>query len=198
MIIEKELSPNGNRTWKVSTAPAIEPITVEELKLFARIDGNDEDSLLGSFIASARMLLESYLNRALIEQTITLRMDYWPGERIELPRSPLISITAVETLDESDVVTTYASTNYYVDIVSEPGAVVLKNGVTAPYNTVRFYGGYQIRYKAGYGSTASSVPTAIKDCLKQWATAMYENRLVGNDPPLEIVPILDLYRVHNI
>jgi uncharacterized phiE125 gp8 family phage protein len=196
MILEKD--PYYNPQWIVSSAPVSEPVTVEELKLFARIDGDDENTLLESFITSARRLTEDYLNRALIEQTITLKMDLWPCEVIELPRPPLISITAVETLDESNVATVYASSNYYFDIISEPGLLILKNGVTPPQNTVRYYGGYQIRYKAGYGDAATDVPTAIRDCIKQWATAMYENRAVGSEPPVEIQPILSLFKVHYI
>lgn len=196
MILEK--SPYYNPQWIVSSAPVSEPVTVEELKLFARIDGSDEDTLLESFIASVRRLTEDYLNRALIEQTITLKMDLWPCEVIELPRPPLISITAVETLDESGAVTVYSSSNYYTDIHSEPGLLILKNGVTPPQNTERYYGGYQIRYKAGYGDSATDVPSAIITCIKQWATAMYENRAVGSEPPVETQTMLELFRIHNI
>jgi uncharacterized phiE125 gp8 family phage protein len=196
VLIEKEISEN--KVWKVTTEPAIEPVTLDELKLFARIDGSDEDTLLEGFIKSARLLTENYLNKALIEQTITLKMDFWPDESIELPRPPLISITAVETLSESDVATVYSSSNYYTVTTSEPGLLVLKNSVVLPYNSVRYYGGYQIRYKAGYGATAASVPQAIRDSIKQWATAMYENRAVGSEPPIEIKTMLNNYRLFQI
>lgn len=193
MIINQ--SPDENMVWKVTTQPVIEPVTVEELKMFARIDGNDEDSLLSSFLQSARSLTEGYLNRALIEQTITLKMDSWPGEAIELPRPPLISITAVETLDEDDTATEYDSDYYYIVTTQEPGLLILKFGVTPPQNTERYYGGYQIRYKAGYGTTSASVPSAIKDSIKQWATAMYENRAIIEEPPMEVKIVLSKYRI---
>lgn len=193
MIINQ--SPDENVVWKVTTPPVMEPVTVEELKMFARIDGNDENSLLSSFLQSARSLTEGYLNRALIEQTITLKMDSWPGEAIELPRPPLISITAVETLDEDDTATEYSSDYYYIITTQEPGLLILKFGVTPPQNTERYYGGYQIRYKAGYGTTASSVPSAIKDSIKQWATAMYENRAIIEEPPMEVKIVLSKYRI---
>lgn len=184
--------------WSITTPPAIEPITVDDLKTFARIDGNDEDSLLQSFISTARKMTEDYLGRALIEQIITLKMDEWPGEVIELPRPPLMSIVAVETLDEEDTATVYDSSNYFTNVTAEPGLLILKNGVTPPQNTNRYYGGYQIRYKAGYGATAANVPRPIIDSIKQWATALYENRAVGNEPPGEIKSLLNLYRVWNI
>lgn len=195
MIESKPLSKSANRSWRVTTSPTIEPISLAELKLFARIDGTDEDSLLNSFIESARRACENYLGRTLIEQTITLKMDYWPDTQIELPRPPLISITAVETLDESDVATVYSSSNYYTIIQDDCSLLCIKQGVSVPENTARDYGGFQIRYKAGYGSTANSVPSAIREALKFWATSMYENRTVSDTPPADAEMMLYSYRV---
>lgn len=197
MIVESVL--DENMEWVVSTPPAIEPVSLEDFKTFARIDGTDEDSQLLSFLITARSLVEKYLNRALIEQTITLKMDSWPEkESFELPRPPLISITAVETLSEADVATVYAASNYYIITTKEPGLFILKHGATPPQNTERYYGGYQIRYKAGYGATSASVPNIIKDCIKQWATVMYENRAIVEEPPAEIKLSLTNYRIYYI
>ena len=195
MIEEKALSKDGNSIWKITTDPSIEPITVDELKLFARIDGNDEDTLLESFITAARLNCEGYLGRALIEQTITLMMDFWPGEVIKLPRPPLISITAVETLDEDNNATEYSSDNYYTVTEAIPGELIIKRGVTQPYNNARDYRGYQIRYKAGYGNSRSDIPSGIKEGLKLWATDVYENRVVRPEPPPEARQVLQLFRV---
>jgi hypothetical protein len=136
-LFSEALPIDGNMVYSVSTEPTVEPITTTELKTFARIDGSE--------------------NRALLEQSITLKMDYWPGEAIELPRPPLISITSVSTLSEADVATTYSSSNYYIITEAIPGKLLLKIGVTAPTNTARDYGGFQIIYKAGYGTSATDV-----------------------------------------
>jgi uncharacterized phiE125 gp8 family phage protein len=74
------ISEDGNAEWSVTTEPSTEPITTEEFKLFARIDGDDEDTLIQGFIEASRMAAEIYLGRALLSQTITLKMDWWPGE----------------------------------------------------------------------------------------------------------------------
>lgn len=196
MIISEQASVNA--VWKVTTGPSVEPVTVEELKTFARIDGTDEDTQLGYFIKAARSHTENYLNRSLIEQIITLRMDCWPGEKLELPRPPLISITAVETLDELGVATVYDSDYYFVDTISEPGLLIIRNGAVWPQNTDRYYGGFQVRYKAGYGAAGTEVPDAIKEAIKQWSTIMYENRAVGNEVPVEIKAIIDTYKIHYV
>jgi uncharacterized phiE125 gp8 family phage protein len=190
--------PSCNLGWTVTTQPVSEPITLQELKDFAHIDGTDEDILLNSFIESARRAAENYLRRALLEQTITLKMDYWPSEIIELPRPPLISITAIETLDESNTATVYSSDNYYIITGSDPGFVVIKQGITFPINTERSFGGIQVRYKAGYGTNRTDIPNSIRDGIKLWATEIYENRFVRDDPPPEAMNLLSPYRMLRI
>lgn len=192
-ILSVENDPH--MTFKVTTAPTVEPITVPILKLYARIDSNYEDTILSNIIIAIREMTEKYLNRALIEQSITMKMDYWYNISMEMPRAPLISITSVSTLDESDVETLYSSSNYYTDTISEPGKLIIKNSVTPPYNTTRFQGGYKIVYKAGYGSTASYVPTQIKEGMKMWAAAVYDNRVPSDEPPPMAKILLDPYRI---
>lgn len=195
-LIPKDLPRDGNRAWKVTTAPAIEPVTLAELKLFARIDGTDEDSLLEGFIGAARQAAEPYLGRALIEQSITMKMDWWPGTVVELPRPPLISITKVATLDEDDTETTYSSDNYYVVTEGIPGKLILKKSMTAPQNTDRNYGGYLVEFKAGYGTVANDVPRPIREGIMLWAAAAQSTRVLDpKNPPPEAKSKLDLFRV---
>lgn len=193
-IISHDLAYQGNRTWKVTTAPSTELWTTDDFKTFARIDGDDEDDLIDGFIKTARELTEKYLGRALIEQSITLVMDWWPGVEVKLPRPPLISITSVATLDEDDTATTYSSSNYYTDTISEPGRLLLKQSVTHPYNTDRSYGGYRIIFKAGYGDEVTDVPQGIIDGVAMWAADIYENRIISPDPPPIVVALLNAYK----
>lgn len=194
-LIPKDHEVHGNRSWKVTTQPAIEPVTLEDAKTFARIDGDDEDEMLTGFIKGTRQRTESYLGRALISQTITMVMDWWPGVVIKLPRPPLISITSVSTVDEDDAATVYASSNYYIMIQSTPGQLVLKQGVTHPYNTARDYGGYKIIYLAGYGIGSASVPQTIANAIMMWVTICYEDRIVSEEPPEGVKALLNIYKV---
>jgi len=195
-IIPKSSDAHGNRSWKVTTNPSIDPVTVDELKLFCRIDGTEEDELLANFITAATLMTERHLGRALIQQSITLLMDFWPGEIIDLPRPPLISITSVATLDEDDTATAYSSSNYYTITQSIPGKLVLKQSVTWPSNTSRSYCGFKIIYKAGYGIGSTQVPQPIREGIKVWASEMYEGRTIDEDkPPPRVLPLLSSYRV---
>lgn len=189
---------NGNMRFYVYTAPTVEPITAAEVKTFARIDGSDEDTLIGYFITAARIACENFLRRAILEQTIRCKFDVWPDYPIELPRPPVISITQVGTVDESDTVTVYGASNYYLITDDQAPRLVVKQSSDVPENSDRDYAGFIIDYKAGYGSTAASVPESIKTGLKLWTTDIYENRVVRETPPPEAWAVLNPYRVIKI
>ena len=75
---------------KLSAAPALEPLSLKEVKLHLRVDSDEEDTLIQSLIAAARMDCEKFQNRAYITQTWELWMDSWPDKDfIELPLPPL-------------------------------------------------------------------------------------------------------------
>jgi uncharacterized phiE125 gp8 family phage protein len=199
MIISKSLPTDGNISFVLYSAPSVEPISVSELKTFARIDGDDENTLLSQFIVAARIAAEDYLKRSLITQTIRATIDFWPESgKIELPRPPLQSITQIATRDEDDALTVYDSDYYYAITESIPGCVVIKKGATNPANYDRDYAGIIIDYVCGYGDRAQDVPEPIRQALYLWTTSIYENRVVSTEPPPEARPLLDIFRVERI
>lgn len=56
-------------TSTIVTEPSIEPVTLSDVKAYAKIDGSDDDGLLNDLIMTARQSVEKYLKRALITQT---------------------------------------------------------------------------------------------------------------------------------
>ena len=192
-LIEKDVDPGIN--WWVSVPPSVYPITVSEVKEHARIDGSSEDSYIQALIYAVTSAAEVFLGMALIEQTLVMSLDVWPEEPLCLPRPPLMNIVKVEMLDEDDVATEYATTNYYaVSPGSGQGELCVKYASTPPLNLVRFHGGYLVTWKAGYGATAISVPAPIRQGLISWVSRAYEDRVVDAAPPPEAALILNLYR----
>src|SRR3954471_23227089 len=100
---------------KQTVAPAIEPVTLQEAKDFARVDGLEDDGLIASLIVTARQLAELATRRALITQTWVLKADAFPRARgnggwrfarrnapddsIRLPLPPLQSVTSIRYVD---------------------------------------------------------------------------------------------------
>ena len=70
------------------TGPAIEPISVEETKIFLRVEHDDDDQLIAALIAGARSHIEAQTQTALITQNWRMVLDAWPQHgRITVTRS---------------------------------------------------------------------------------------------------------------
>ena len=198
MIRKENLVTDGNIETSIKTGAAVEPITTAELKTFARIDGTAEDTLIDGFIKAARIQTEKYLNRKLINQTITASLDFWPEKRIRLPFPPLQSVTEIRTLDEEGVETVYSSDNYIVRTKVYMGEIIIKDGGSFPLSTDRDIGAIEIDYVAGYGAAATAIPQTILDGIKLWAASLYEKRVITEKPPPEAEAMLFPFRVNNV
>ena len=141
-----------------------------------------EDDLLTALITAARQQVEAITQRALITQTWDLFLDEFPDydERkpyIALPFGNLQSVTSVAYTDSDGTVTTMDVTDdYLVNANSEPGRICLPYGASWPSFTAHPVNPIAIRYTAGYGATAASVPAAIRTALKMIAESLYNDR----------------------
>lgn len=181
------------------TPPAAEPLTLAEAKAHLRLETTADDALVASLITAARQWVERVTGRALIHQTWQLWLDAPPGSEdssssvavVELPRAPLVSVSAISSYDETDAATTWDSAQYVVDAAREPGRVAPRNGFFWPV-PARALRGLRIEYVAGFGATASSVPEPLRLALRQLVTHWYENRgdAAGSDAPPSIPTIV--------
>ena len=217
-------------TNRRTTNPSVEPVTIQQLDTTLRGDGilaAEEDLFLTELIKSAREYVEEYTGRALINQTYTLVMDTWPiaeghnlgwwdGVRqgsivmdqqgyVELPIAPLQSVTSVTTFDDDNSSTVFASSNYFLDTVSQPGQLILNTGTVWPVFT-RTRRGIQIIYVAGYGSNPTDVPGALRTAVLGLATHWYENREMVKTQsdqnqamaPLHVQSLLNRWKVQRL
>ena len=163
------------------TAPAEEPVDFDRVKDHLRLPtvGGDiyDEPYVANAIVAARRSVENFLGRALVTQTWALYLDALPNDGvIELPLPPLRSVTAFEYKagDYTGTLTTWAATNYIVDIANEPGRLALAYGITWPtlYSEIQ---AVKITFTCGYGG-ASSVPEAIVQALMMKTADLYEHR----------------------
>jgi len=197
-IIPKPLPNHGNLVWQVSVDPEVEPITVDQVKDWGKIETTAEDDVITTLIVAIREVAEAWLGRALIEQRIVSTLDYWPDGPLQLPRPPLIAVVSIVTLDQDDTETTYDSDNYFVRTDVEPGQIHIKNGASPPINTNRYYGGFKITHRSGYGDEVTDVPQALKQGLIEWVLDALENRQIDREPPNMALPILGRYKLRKI
>lgn len=162
------------------TAATVEPLTVEEAAKHLRVDGQDELDYVSALIAVARSQVEERLGRALLNQTWELSLDGFPAcDRIVLPRAPLSSVTSVTYVAGDGTSTTWNSADYVVKTFAGPtaprGTLTLAYGASWPVPRSQ-RDCVAVRFVAGYGADAASVPKPIRQAMLLILADLYEQR----------------------
>jgi uncharacterized phiE125 gp8 family phage protein len=187
----------------VYTAPSVDPISLAEAKEHLRETGSEQDGLIAGYILAAREFVENATHRRLITQTLDYTIDYcWPTDgcyrqRIELPVSPVASVTSITYVDGNGATQTLA-TNQYRAVVDGPLPYIEPSyGVTWP--TVREQGAaITVRFVAG--TSLSGVPNPLMQAMRMMIGHWYSVREavnVGNivtEIPLGVEALLSAYR----
>lgn len=177
----------------VTTEPEQEPVTLQEVKEYLRVEDNTDERNLRPLIETARRFAEMHLGRTLFTTTFTQFYDsideledpLWEGMRegpyinyyknyLVLGQTPVASVTHVKTYNDSDEATTMASSKYYIDSAREPARVVLRTGETFP-SSLRVANAIEVQYVAGY-SSIYSIPEPIRMGILQHIAHLYEHR----------------------
>ena len=153
--------------------PAAEPLALDDVKAHLRLDGDDEDDLLGSLIATSRSHVEAALGLALMTQSWRWHADCWPpAGLVDLMTRPLQRVTRVAVRRSANEQIVVDSGAYVVDTAS--GRVAHRNG-SWPVPGVPV-AGIEIDFTAGYGDGADAVPKPIRQALRLLVAHWYEVR----------------------
>jgi uncharacterized phiE125 gp8 family phage protein len=172
------------------TQPAVEPITLDQLKLQLRITSTTEDTWLTDAIVAARCAAESYSGYTFIQRNFKQSMDTMSGldaygllpiavtvAMLEVRQRPLVSVSAITLYDDADVATIVPGAAYFVDVsdVLLPGRIAPRAGVAwAVFSRVA--NGMTIDFTAGASATAGGLPGDIRAAVLKIAAHMYSNR----------------------
>jgi len=160
-----------------TTAPAIEPVSLAEQKLHMRVDDSDENALITTQIAAARMAAERFTQRSFIETTWAETFDAFPAI-IRPPRSPLSSTASdvvITYVDIDGTTQTLSSALYTIDATNEPARIIPAFGESWP-STRGHINDVTVTFVAGYGTVSTDVPDAIIAAVKLLAADLYEFR----------------------
>lgn len=162
------------KSWAVTSAPAVEPISASDAKTWLKVTSSADDTLITNLIVAARQEVENYCNIKLISQTVAEYFSAFPENRGELVlRFPLVaSISSVAYVDTSGANQTFAS--YNADLSSQP-ARLWPNAQTEWPSTKEQLKAVTITYVCGYAN-AAAVPDAIKTAMYLMIARWYENR----------------------
>lgn len=155
---------------RLITAPTSYPVTQAEAKMQCKVDGNDEDGLIDTYISAATAHVESVTGRAIISQTWEVVLDDF-SDAMMLPKGPVQSVTSVKYFDTAEVEQTLATDQYVLDNVSDPAWVVKAEDATWP-EVAEGVNNVIIRFVAGY----SAVPPELKAAILILVSALYDNR----------------------
>jgi uncharacterized phiE125 gp8 family phage protein len=195
------------RSLQRVTEPQVEPVSLSEAKQHLRVDTEDDDTYITGLITAARQWVEEYLDRALVTQQLTMRVDTFPFEFV-LPRPPMATAGTLTTTQitytlapsgSSGTATlttaTLATNQYRVDRDSTPGRIRTIYGGTWPSHLTD-PNAVGVTWWAGYGSSASDVPRAIRHAILMVVGHLYERRLAAdsmasNEVPFGVKALLD-------
>ena len=157
---------------KLITPPAQEPITLEEAKIYLRVDHDDEDALIEQLITAAREFCEQYQSRVYGEQT----WEIYPlkvGKFYELMFPvPTISIDEVTyLLADGTTQTLTPVTEYRTDTrsMTAPAELFIINPPTAKLDK---YTPITITVTSG----SDEVPARVIQAMYLLIGTFYENR----------------------
>lgn len=205
--------------------PAIEPITLDEAKVQARIDHDADDALIAGYIGAAREWCEAYTTRAFITQRWRLTLDRFPvpgviqtgnnfsvqpihlglaptlvGQlqplEIELDRSPVVSVEKVDYFGMEGQRVTLAPTGYILDLDAEPARIFPPTTGAWPSIPPR-PASVIVEFTAGYGDAAKDVPQGIRFAILIFTAWLYEQRgdVDMADVPAAVKSLLRPYRL---
>lgn len=200
---------------KLITPPALEPISVAELKAQERVTSASEDTLLGLIIAAARAKAENYMGAVIMQRTVDQTLDEFPSDgdiEIEQPPAwnsscvaqlPLV-ISSITYADEDGADQVLAGSGYALDDSNWPFWVLRAADTDWPATATDQANAVRIRMVKGYDNQAN-VPGDVRAWLLMTAGFLWVNResFVVNDRVAEIPSrfvdsLLDPYRVFKV
>jgi len=153
-------------------------ITLEEAKLYLRVDTPDDNTLIGTLAKTAENIIEKFTGRVLMTRIFELVFDS-AGDSIEISKSPLQEVVRIETIDAAGVKTEVSRSLYDVDTSGIFGRIKLKAGCVWPSH--RGFASFIITVKAGYGDTADAVPAPLRQAALLALAILYETRGAMNE-----------------
>lgn len=181
------------------SAPASEPLSLQEARSWLRVDTADEDQLIQSLIVSARLAVEAATNRLLITQQWRLLLDGWPGDlTLNLPLAPVRQVVRITVADAAGGVVTVQATQYRLDGSLDFARLVLSPPLPNPGVSVS---GVSIDLTVGYGD-AAAVPEPLRLAMRHLIALWFANRGDGDGAhgrlPLSVQSLLAPYRIRRL
>lgn len=191
---------------KVVTPPAAEPVSLQDAKDHLRVTWSTDDAQITRKLAAARRYCEVVARTTFVDTVFDLVEDSFPFSGgymnrqvrqfygqfsggtgsvapltlalncggISLPRGPVESVTSITYLDPNGNTVVLDPSQYDVT-TGNPGRVAPAFGKVWPV-TLPQIGAVRVRFVAGYGPDATTVPENVQEAVLLYLGFLYENR----------------------
>jgi uncharacterized phiE125 gp8 family phage protein len=164
--------------------PAVEPVSVPEMRAYLRLDHEAEDELIAGLVKAGRLLVEAASRRVLIESRWRVVLDRWPADRVvRLPLSPLIAVERIGVRDAAGVESDLAGALFHAETSADPPLIRVMAAAPDPGVAV---GGIAIDLRAGFGAAPPTVPAPLRQAIRMLVARWFENR--GDVAGLQTLP----------
>lgn len=154
--------------------PAVEPIPLAEMKAYLRLDGAEEDDLVGTLVAAARVTIERQTRSCLIEQSWRYALGGWPGDRrVRLPLHPIRAVEAVRVSRDIGSPTVLASGLYRLEAGGDVACLVVDREA---HEAAGAWPRIEIDLTCGFGADAEAVPEPLRLAIRRLVAWWFEHR----------------------
>ena len=178
---------------KIVTAATAEPLSLEEAKLFLRVDTDADDTLITALISAAREYAEHYTQTTLASVVYEYALDAFPADAINLPQAASVTVESVkytdtggaeQTLDPTAyVLSDYGMTPFIYPLQSWPTTAAIRNAV-------------RIRYTSEASGVAGTASAAARAAMLELVAHFYESREDAGAVPPCVLRLLDVVKVY--
>jgi len=154
------------------------PVTVDEIKSDLRIQHTSDDTRITGLIAAATDFMDvpsGVIGKALIHQTWALSVEtYGADNTIDIPVTPVSSITSIQYFDNENVSRTLTVSDFYLYGNQDRAWIKAKPGVVIPAVFDRL-DAITVTFVAGFSDNSAGVPNSIRQAMSLLISHWYEN-----------------------
>lgn len=154
-------------------------MTLEEAKLFLKVDFDEDDDLIEMLVAAAAEDCEAYCNAAFRPRTYEMTLAAFPysckfGPKIFLPRHPLVSVPSdgLVYLDSDGDEQTVDTADYIVSAGHRQPFITPASGFSWPC-TYEHPAAVTLTFRAGF---EDEIPRGIQAAVRFRLSQLYRNR----------------------
>ncbi len=162
--------------------PDREPVTLEAVKLFLRLDHDDEDSFLLDLIRSAREQLETLCGTSLIERSRRLTLTPPLSRCLTLNVSPVSALTGLTLHLQNGEEESLSLDQLSINLRANPATVSLKTLGLWGWHKRQDIAAITVDVISGYGPDIDDIPMPLRQALLLLIGQGYEHRS-GRDMP---------------